>query len=104
MPSPSKDSHIMQVRVPKPLWERFTKACHRANATPSESIREFMRSLGREESEVIEALNSAEKALLDGSRSADKASPTNIGREQWQKLRTGAIEEWDAQETGDSIK
>ena len=100
MPSATKDTHIMQVRVPKPLWERFTAACHRSNATPSESIREFMRSMVREEQQVIEQLNKAEAELL--STGSGSTSPTDLGRAQWHRLRTGSVEINDEQEVGGS--
>ncbi len=51
------DSHTMQIRVPKRLWERFKHVCNEVDTTPSESIREFMRAVTRESVEHKSAMD-----------------------------------------------
>jgi metal-responsive CopG/Arc/MetJ family transcriptional regulator len=55
------DTHTMQCRLPKKLWERFRSACQANDTNPSEAVREFMRMFVRQEAEVRGLVDQAEE-------------------------------------------
>lgn len=58
-----KTNHIMQIRVEPMLWEHFKSCCADNNVTPSEIVREFMRTTIREERGLLKALDKAQADL-----------------------------------------
>ena len=42
--SESNEGKIVQIRMPKVLWEKFQYSCNRNHTNPSEAFRQFARS------------------------------------------------------------
>lgn len=90
--SSSSDSHTVQVRMPKRLWERFNHACRSVDTTASESIREYVRAVVREHS-VEEGLR------LDAKEEQTRAaytglSPQNVAQENYQRANRDSKALW----------
>lgn len=87
MPTSTPDTHILQVRVPKVLWERFSHVCRYNNASNSEVIREFLRAMVKEHRDLM--------ATLKGSQTtAAASSPAELAKEQHDGLRASSDELW----------
>jgi hypothetical protein len=55
--------HTIQVRVPMRLWQKFRAACRRNDSTPSEVLRDMMRTMVKEEPDVRRALDRMEQEV-----------------------------------------
>tara|TARA_R100000808_G_C2149817_1_gene158360 strand:- start:1294 stop:1578 length:285 start_codon:yes stop_codon:yes gene_type:complete len=81
-------THIMQVRIPHRLWKKFQDLCAQSDATPSEVVREMIRSVVRESRNLDEMLEEREQAV----RSRMK-SPSDIASATAKNLKSDALEE-----------
>ena len=92
------DSHTMQIRVPRRLWDRFRSTCTHHDATPSEVIREFMRAIVREEQEVSDALSQVEAHTRDEFTplpdQPTTKSPTDHARSQHTRMTEDSRALW----------
>ncbi len=90
--SATSDSHTVQVRMPKRLWERFNHACRSVDTTASESIREYVRAVVRE--------HSAEEGLrLDAKEEQTRTaftghSPQDVAQQNYQRASRDSKALW----------
>ena len=80
-------THIMQIRIPHRLWKKFQDLCSQSDATPSEVVREMIRSVVRESRNLDEMLEEREQAV----RSRMK-SPSDIASATAKNLKSDALE------------
>ena len=83
--------HTLQVRVPLRLWHKFRAACRRNDATPSEVLRDMMRTMVREEADIRRVLDRMEKEVRDSLTGSD---PAKVARKKLHELKEGSEHLW----------
>ena len=81
-------THIMQIRIPHRLWKKFQGLCSQSDATPSEVVREMIRSVVRESRNLDDMLEEREQEI----RSRIK-SPSEIALDTAKNLKSDSMEE-----------
>lgn len=84
MPKASPDTHIVQIRMPLVLWEKFSYSCKANLTNPSECIRQFARTYVAREMEVRASLEE-DLEKVEERRTMLKADASDLAREQHKK-------------------
>tara|TARA_B100001250_G_C19763084_1_gene773431 strand:- start:452 stop:721 length:270 start_codon:yes stop_codon:yes gene_type:complete len=83
--SESQEGKIVQIRMPKALWEKFQYSCNRNHTNPSEVVRQFARTYSTlAEAELRDKLD--EGYPLKGDPSAIAQTQFNIEQESSKKI------------------
>tara|TARA_R100000808_G_scaffold3464_2_gene12325 strand:- start:6468 stop:6764 length:297 start_codon:yes stop_codon:yes gene_type:complete len=81
-------THIMQIRMPRRLWTNFQSLCKQSDATPSEVVREMIRSVVRESRNLDEMLNEHEQNIRSRMKSPSEIGSTeaaNLKKDLWEE-------------------